>query len=343
MRRLAAFVVFLLDYSGPVRAAAPEQEEWPKLLHTLKGFSYGLSFSPDSKTLAAGGLTLRGDLKADRDVVLWDVATGRDAVRLKGQRDVQSLAFSPDGKLLAAGGEDLRLWDVETGKVVRSAKVDIRTLTFSPDGKVLATGAEASSRRDRTIDFWQVGSLKTTASLNHSNSVRAMTFSPDGKTLAYPGDGAIHFWGLDTEKERLKIDLGSGVSVPHIAFSPDGKVLAAVINYANPARPPATTPSPPRAWDQTDVLLWDTTTGKSAGKLTGHTRIPFAVAFSPDGKFLASAGSDMTVRIWDVATAKTIATLKHQARGLAFSPDGKVLATAAWGGDIKLWSLERGK
>ncbi len=119
MRGRTVFVVLLLTCSGSARAAGPEQEEWPKLLHTLKGFSYGLSFSPDSKTLAAGGLTLRGEVRADRDIVLWDVATGKDAVRLKGQGSVVAVAFSPDGKLLATGesrGGNIKLWSLDRGK-----------------------------------------------------------------------------------------------------------------------------------------------------------------------------------------------------------------------------------
>jgi WD40 repeat protein len=80
--------------------------------------------------------------------------------------------------------------------------------------------------------------------------------------------------------------------------------------------------------------------------LEGHTGSVFALAFSPDGKTLASGSKDTTVKLWDLTTGKNIATLQGHTdyvRSVAFSPDGKTLASASHDRTIKLWDLQRGR
>src|SRR5262249_13798617 len=110
-------------------------------------------FSPDDKLIASGG--------NDRDIVLWDPATGREVRRLPIKDDLYRAVFTPDGKTLVSGdfGSYVRVWDVETGKELRAWQTHKRVvyaLAVSPDGKTLATGGD----NDSTIRLWDLATGK---------------------------------------------------------------------------------------------------------------------------------------------------------------------------------------
>ena len=195
-------------------------------------------------------------------------------------------------------------------------------VAFSPDNKTLA-----SASYDGTLKLWDMTTGKERATLGeYRGCLGCVAFSPDGKTLASgaigsPGDlpdlKQVKLWDVATGKVRTTLE-GDAYFVHSVAFSPDGKTLASVNG---------------------DVTLWDLATGKVRSTLEGHTKedqetsepaSPVeSVAFSPDGKTLAAAGShDMTVKVWDVATAKrsTLQGHTHAVYSVAFSSDSKTLA-----------------
>ena len=91
-----------------------------------------------------------------------------------------------------------------------------------------------------------------------------------------------------------------------------------------------------------DITLWNVETGKQQGNLPGHTADINALVMSPDGKILATASDDNTIRLWDPVSMKQLATIKghtNYVKGLSFSADSKVLASGSWDNTMKLWDV----
>jgi len=160
-----------------------------------------------------------------------------------------------------------------------------------------------------------------------------VAFSPDGKALASASfDGTIKLWEIRSAKEITSF--GEQVDFypifSSVAFSSDGKTLAAGTWLKEPEAPHA-------------VYLFEVATGKERNRLQGHKAWIETVAFARDGKTLASAGADQTVKVWDLTNCQELTTLKGQMRVLAvaFSPDGKTLASGGPDQAVKLWELKK--
>jgi len=253
--------------------------------------------------------------------------------RLKHAGQVGSLAFSPDGKILASGGlEDrlIQLWDAETGKELRQMaghEAGVTCVAFSPDGKTVASGS-----RDKTIRFWDVTTGKwSSAIFNLPGFVRAIAFSPDGQSLASGGNESenIFLWQRKTGKEirRWKAHRG-GIS--SLAFAHDGKTLAS-------GGVPSVDRNKGTPTDNYAGAVWDPATGKMLASCSGH-EILVTVAFSPDGKSLASAGIDSShfrsLALWETATGKELRRIKDpriQPESVAVAACGETLAAPQTG------------
>ncbi|NET74532.1 MAG: WD40 repeat domain-containing protein, partial [Sphaerospermopsis sp. SIO1G2] len=114
---------------------------------------------------------------------------------------VYSVIYNPDGKTLASGSYDetIKLWNVETGKEIRTFKGHndpVTSVIYNPDGKILASGS-----RDKTIKLWDIETGQEILSLSgHNSDVSSVSFSPDGKTLASGSeDKTIKLWNFDLE------------------------------------------------------------------------------------------------------------------------------------------------
>ena len=260
---------------------------------------------------------------------------------------VYGVAFSPDGQILASGSADktIGLWSAtaekQTGlKISNSGSVD---KTINPWKAARTTSQWTSS--DGNVS--NTKHLKTL--VGHRYTVHSVAFGPDGKTLASGSeDNTIILWDTATGEHIKTLARSTGPfvgptdpltghtdTIYSVAFSPDGKTLAS------------------SSEDET-IILWDTTTGehiktlaRSTGPfvgptdpLTGHTDTVYSVAFSPDGKTLASGSADNTIILWDTATGQYKQTLtghKRAVYSVAFSPDGKTLASGSWDKTIILW------
>lgn len=228
-------------------------------------------------------------------------------------------------------------------------------LAFAPDGKTLGTTGDKGEPHAKLVDL-STGRVRAILGeermLEGQPIILYLAFSPDGKTLATNGSGVVAFWDAATGKRLLTLQQRTTAGpLGALAFAPDGRTLATV-----EGSPPET------GWRfrKGKVKLWEVATGKERAILEEHRGFVTSVAFSPDGKTLASASTDGIVKLWDVATRQARAVLKGhadqkmvfshgrvlaapQVDELAFSPDGKVLATASHDKTVKLWEVATGK
>jgi len=287
-------------------------------------------FSPDSGILASTGP--RGTVK------LWHAQSGKPIRTLEGHKGViLSAAFSSSGRILASGGmrNPPTLWDVSSGKMIRQMMGKFKNATsvdLSPDGSVLASGG-------KNVYLWDIstGNLKRTLK-SDADFIVALRFSPNGKTLA-AGRCDRRLMLLDSHTGALKWVMEGYRDFPP-AFSPDGRRLA-VVNLG------------------AKVGLWDAQTGQSLGRKVDWKKVgyPLSVAFSPDGKLLASGGERLrwqgkvlrkraiiggAVMISDADTGERLwykQFRKSRVWSVAFSPDGKLLAAGFDNGIVKVWRI----
>ena len=232
-----------------------------------------------------------------------------------------TLAFSPDRARVASGAEDgaVRVWDVSSGALVQTLPTGgpIVALSFAPDGRTLLAASV-----DKTVRIWEVGSYVELRKFSHPAALRGAFYSPDSSlvvtytaSLAEPiarvFDVARGTTPIATLRQQGEITGG--------AFSPTGDTVVTT--------------------GRRNGYIWDARTWNLRHLLVGHTRSITAVAYSPDGKRVATAGGDEGIgRVWSVETGEmTYPLVGHfnELVSIAFGPDS--IATGSTDKTVRIW------
>ena len=331
--------------------------------------------SRDGRTMAVGD--------DDGSVTIWDLASGRKRGRIAAHASaVRSLAFSPDGATLATGGQDtlIRLWDL--GRLaplcgpLQGHAISPWMLDFSPDGKTLA-----SACLDNTVRLWDARTGSPLGVIRgHDAAVYCVRFASDGRTFATAGlDREIRVWDVDDPPPPTVL-AADPIGGDALRFLPDGRMLASANRDLSVKLWDTRLGGPPRltlglGQDEAArssvpgvdrralgldispadgrtlavarlngmIELWDAVEGRLTVKPQRGPGAMHSVAFSPDGRLLATSGPLGVVTIRDPKTAVAQRTLRggtgtKSTRSVGFTPDGSLLISVDQAGAVTFWN-----
>jgi predicted Zn finger-like uncharacterized protein len=253
-----------------------------------EGWVGGLAFSPDSSMLVTG--------TSMKELHLWDVASGEQRKSFVGHRDgISAALFTSDGKrLITAAGltksAEVRVWNVETGKLVRLFKdpaLSVTGLALSPDDRTLAIGLFS-----RKVVFWNIRTGAVGDTLTVGFETAPVAFAPDGKSFAFASGT---FVGVQPVGAKKGLELsGAGKGYKSLAFTPDGKLLM------------AGSPND-YAFDNADVRFWDAASGELRAHWGGVIGKQYSLfdmdrlpVLSPGGRLLAARRFNDQIKVWDL-------------------------------------------
>jgi WD40 repeat protein/serine/threonine protein kinase len=362
------------DYNGVVHLFNASTGQLRGVLEKPENLGIAMvAWSPNGKALATG--------HQDGSVRLWDAATTQpiDTFERKADGHVTSLAWSRNGRGLAgSGGPTARLWNTMTGQemlvmpghpacdpTTGIESIDYRPVAWSPDGAILAFPSQYSVVKTWWADsgrllhamnvngshpgrlafapdgktlaaqigpsLWDVASGQPTELSPSAYNKSAVAWSPDGRLLACADtEGEVQLWSIDSG-QVARTARGRPGYARAVGFSPDGRVLAAA------------------GWDDCQVRLWDARSGAPLRSTQGRpdtNNADTALAWSADGKTLATGSYYGQVRTFDAATGRWLVTMNgHSApiQSLGWSPDGRTLTSRDGQGVVRTWNPESGE
>ena len=288
-----------------------------------------LAWSPDSRSIASGS--------DDKTLQVWDATNVGNVITVNKSYSVKSISWSLYRDLIAYGGGDatVQVWNRAGGEnsyTWRGHSSPITAVAWSPGSSSIA-----SASYDAVVQVWdlprQQGEVPQSRFFRgHSGGVRAIAWSPDGAYITSGGkDGTVQVWNVATG-ECNGTYRGHKDWVNSVAWSPNGKYIAS------------------GSWDST-VKVWQGGQPQSGlqqnfpeGNVItyhGHSSYIFSIAWSPDGKRIASGSKDGTVQVWDATSGRHIFTYRgHTAsvKAVVWSPDGSYIASAGDDHTVQVWT-----
>ncbi|MGK7925958.1 MAG: CHAT domain-containing protein [Spirulina sp.] len=339
------------SYDGNVRLW--QRDGIPKA--TLQGHAdkvTGVAFHPDGQRLASVG--------SDGTIAIWSRDGQLKRIFQGHQSWLHDLAFHPDGKILASAGSDrlIKLWNLK-GKLLDTFSnrgSAIACLEFSPDGRLLA-----SASKDGRVQLWHRDGTIAKTWEAHQAKIWGISFSPDGQTLATTStDRTVKLWNL--QGELLDFFAGHNASIYSVSFNRDGRTLASAsadttiklwhpvrrslvaLEHSAPVKNVRFSPKGQHLMASTfagNLVLWQNRDRWLKASI-GNELVVSDVSLSADGRTIAVAGIDGTVKVQTIA-GKVLQTLQgHRGPvlGVSVSPDGKAIASAGYDGTVRIWSQE---
>ncbi|NER94610.1 MAG: hypothetical protein F6J86_12345 [Symploca sp. SIO1B1] len=322
-----------------------------------------VSFSPDGNLIASGS--------ADKTVKIWSI-DGKEVATFKGHEDqITSIAFSPDSKMVVSGSADktVRLWHLDGKRIAtfEGHKESVTSVAFSPDSQIVVSGSE-----DETVRLWHLDGKEIFTFKEHEESITSVAVSPDSKMVASSSeDQTVRLWNLEGKEVKIlnhnsavtKVSFSSpnetfpkelGLTIISLSggnikiWSSNGYLLKTIYDDAINFNIESKTIVTVSHYGGNEIYLKFLQTYNKYKvnfiTLKGHRNRVTGVSLSPDGKILASASEDNTVKLWYLDTSSF--ENHKNVTSVSLSPDGKMLASAStnypdiFTDKLKLWSLD---